>query len=63
MEQISGTLARGWWFNADDGTLTDLGTLPTNGTQRSVRRKRGRSLSSTTLTEAYPRLGQGCTRV
>ena len=33
MEQISGTLARGWWFNADDGTLTDLGTLPTNGTR------------------------------
>jgi Protein of unknown function (DUF4038)/Putative collagen-binding domain of a collagenase len=33
MGQISGTLARGWWFNADDGTLTDLGTFPTNGTR------------------------------
>jgi hypothetical protein len=33
MGQISGTLARGWWFNADDGTSTDLGTFPTNGTR------------------------------
>ena len=31
MGQISGTRARGWWFNADDGTVTDLGTFPTNG--------------------------------
>jgi Protein of unknown function (DUF4038)/Putative collagen-binding domain of a collagenase len=33
MTQISGTLARGWWFNADDGTLTDLGTFSTSGTR------------------------------
>jgi hypothetical protein len=33
MNQISGRLAHGWWFSADDGTLTDLGTFPTSGTR------------------------------
>ena len=33
MGQVSGTLARGWWFNADDGTFTDIGTFPTSGTR------------------------------
>jgi hypothetical protein len=33
MGQVNGTLARGWWFSADDGTSTDLGIFPTNGTR------------------------------
>ena len=33
MGQVGGTLAHGWWFKADDGTFTDLGTFPTSGTR------------------------------
>lgn len=33
MNQVSGTRARGWWFRADDGTLTDLGVFPTHGSR------------------------------
>jgi hypothetical protein len=40
-----------------------LGHFPRTARGRSGRRKRGKSSSSTTLIEAYPRLGQGRTRV
>lgn len=36
MTKIGGTQARAWWFNVDDGTYTDLGTLSTTGSRSFI---------------------------
>jgi len=33
LTQISGTLAQGWWYNPQDGSITNLGGFATSGSQ------------------------------